>query len=112
MNIIRISQISLNIERSAMQEMRTSEASHSFDYDPNWTPSAHNELNVVSIGIQPVAAEFSTLPPPIVKRKNSLDDFELEIDGMNLDDNIDTSVSLLLATFIQINSNLCLKKRT
>lgn len=32
-----------------------------------------------------------TSPP--IKRKNSLDDFELEIEGINLDDNIDVSVS-------------------
>lgn len=32
-------------------------------------------------------------PSPPVKRKNSLDEFELEIEGINLDDNIDTSVS-------------------
>lgn len=83
-------QVPLNIERSSMQEMRTAEASNSFDYDPNWTPNSPN------IGIPSIAAELST-SPPIVKRKNSLDDFELEIDGMNLDDNIDTSVGLVLA---------------
>lgn len=32
-------------------------------------------------------------PPPPLKRKNSLDEFELEIEGINLDDNLDTSVS-------------------
>lgn len=32
-------------------------------------------------------------PPPPIKRKNSLDEFELEIEGINLDDNLDTSVS-------------------
>lgn len=32
-----------------------------------------------------------TSPP--IKRKNSLEDFELEIEGINLDDNIDVSVS-------------------
>lgn len=30
--------------------------------------------------------------PPPVKRKNSLDEFDLEIEGINLDDNLDTSV--------------------
>lgn len=32
-------------------------------------------------------------PSPPIKRKNSLEEFELEIDGMQLDDNVDTSVS-------------------
>lgn len=32
-------------------------------------------------------------PSPPIKRKNSLDEFELEIDGIQLDDNVDTSVS-------------------
>lgn len=32
-------------------------------------------------------------PSPPIKRKNSLDEFELEIEGINLDENIDTSVS-------------------
>lgn len=32
-------------------------------------------------------------PPTPLKRKNSLDEFELEIEGINLDDNLDTSVS-------------------
>lgn len=36
--------------------------------------------------------EIKIEPPP--KRKSSLDDFELEIEGINLDDNIDTSVNL------------------
>lgn len=84
-----------------MQEMRTAEASSSFDYDPNWTPSSGVAQQIfvgeqdlkLNIGIPSAAAEIST-SPPIVKRKNSLDDFELEIDGMNLDDNIDTSVSI------------------
>lgn len=31
--------------------------------------------------------------PPSAKRKSSLDEFELEIEGINLDENIDTSVS-------------------
>lgn len=30
---------------------------------------------------------------PPIKRKNSLEDFELEIEGINLDDNIDVSVN-------------------
>lgn len=35
--------------------------------------------------------------PPSLKRKNSLDEFELEIEGINLDDNLDTSVILLIS---------------
>lgn len=32
-------------------------------------------------------------PSPPLKRKSSLDEFELEIEGINLDDTLDTSVS-------------------
>lgn len=88
-----------------MQEMRTAEASSSFDYDPNWTPGSP----IASIPI--TAAELS-ISPPVVKRKNSLDDFELEIDGMNLDDNIDTSVRSVNATLIRINTNSIFQNRT
>lgn len=50
----------------------------------------------------PAAASTAAVPPtipaekrpsPPIKRKNSLDEFELEIDGIQLDDNVDTSVS-------------------
>lgn len=36
---------------------------------------------------------------PTLKRKNSLEDFELEIEGINLDENIDISVIFLLHIF-------------
>lgn len=43
-------------------------------------------------------------PPPVLKRKNSLDDFELEMEGINLDENIDTSVGFL--SLIRMNCRL------
>lgn len=39
--------------------------------------------------------------PPPVKRKNSLDEFDLEIEGINLDDNLDTSVGSGILLFLR-----------
>lgn len=58
----------------------------------------HNNVNP-SI-IQPNIDEPTQKPSsasqnePSTRRKSSLDDFELEIEGINLDDNIDTSVRI------------------
>lgn len=42
--------------------------------------------------------------PPPVKRKNSLEELDLEIDSINLDDNLDTSVSSPILGHIHSNS--------
>lgn len=52
------------------------------------TPGGGPPLAENTPASQPVAA--ATNP---IKRKSSLDDFESEIEALNLDDNIDTSVS-------------------
>lgn len=41
------------------------------------------------------AATTEKRSSPPIKRKNSLDEFELEIEGIQLDDNVDTSVSTI-----------------
>ncbi|XP_037024935.1 coatomer subunit beta' [Bradysia coprophila] len=96
--------IPLNIERNAMAEMKAAESSGAFDYDPKFDPS--NSSSYTSTVQQSNAQRAATdnlidtsseqLPskertPPLAKRKNSLDDFELEIEGITLDDDIDTS---------------------
>lgn len=86
--------------------MRAAESRGDFSFEPNFDPatapspqshpfgSAGTTIPTIGAaaasitnGAGPATAEVA---PP--KRKNSLDDFELEIEGMNLDDNIDTSV--------------------
>ena len=91
--------------------MKTAESNGTFDYDPNLDLStliakAFNDSTVISnnvtqnertippqlstINTNSTTADTASAVPP--KRKNSLDDFELDIDGINLDDTIDTSV--------------------
>jgi len=82
-----------------MAEMKAAESSGAFDYDPNFDPS---DVSLSTKTLQPaldnlIDISSEQLPskersPPMAKRKNSLDDFELEIEGITLDDNIDTSV--------------------
>lgn len=96
-----------------MAEMKAAEESGAFDYDPNFdatnissftnkTPSQQQQTNasrvvpidnLIDVSSSEQLPSKERTPPPLVKRKNSLDDFELEIDGITLDDNIDTSVS-------------------
>uniref|UniRef100_A0A1B0DLV4 Uncharacterized protein n=1 Tax=Phlebotomus papatasi TaxID=29031 RepID=A0A1B0DLV4_PHLPP len=91
----------LNIDRNAISEMKAAEEGGAFDYSPNGTNSKQpkevpvnwcgtmppSEGNLVDLSEQ--TAPKSDLPPP--KRKSSLDEFDLEIEGITLDDNIDTS---------------------
>lgn len=92
-----------------MAEMKAAEASGAFDYDPNFDPSnvslstktsqqsnAHQPARDNLIDISSEQLPSKERSPPLVKRKNSLDDFELEIEGITLDDNIDTSVCFRL----------------
>lgn len=55
-------------------------------------PSGDDTATAASGGSEATGTDAS---PPVIKRKNSLDDFELEIEGINLDENIDTSVSIV-----------------
>lgn len=99
--------------------MRAAESSGQFDYDPNYVqPAATVDASRMPLvafaeqttigsanGVQAAAVaggsagavdaveSAAAKPPAVLKRKNSLDEFELEIEGINLDDNIDTSVS-------------------
>lgn len=98
--------------------MLAAEASGQFDYDPNYVqPAAAVDASRMPLvafaepqttigsanGVAQSAVaggsvdgdekEAAAKPPAVLKRKNSLDEFELEIEGINLDDNIDTSVS-------------------
>lgn len=92
--------------------MRVAESQGEFDFEPNFDPATADPsrpalpFGTAATTIPTIGAATSstnggeppkeTLPSPsVLKRKNSLDDFELEIEGMNLDDNIDTSVSKL-----------------
>lgn len=110
----------MNIDRRAIAEMNATESSGEFEFDPNQksapkpdgttrlidTDSLTNAFNTISVTAAtataathqfeseeylPTATTKQPSPPPL-KRKNSLDEFELEIDGINLDDNVDTSV--------------------
>lgn len=104
----------LNIDRRALDEMNAAEDDGTFEYEPHLESSGkvisetttnrlleNNVLansTVTAAKIEPNASDASAKPStkqpsPPLKRKNSLDEFELEIEGINLDDNIDTSVS-------------------
>lgn len=93
-----------------MAEMKAAESSGAFDYDPNFDPSnissftktsqpSNNAQHVPTDSLIDTSSEQlpskDRTPPPLAKRKSSLDDFELEIDGITLDDNIDTSVCVV-----------------
>lgn len=106
-------QVPLNIDRRAMNEMKEAEETGRFDFDPNLEcPTPNNEngeilplANRVIVQQQTLFTTNATTPPteidapekrspPPVKRKNSLDEFDLEIEGIQLDDNLEyTSVS-------------------
>lgn len=88
-----------------MAEMKAAESSGAFDYDPNFDPSnissftktfqqssAHHVPTDNLIDTSSEQSPSKDRTPPLAKRKSSLDDFELEIEGITLDDNIDTSV--------------------
>ncbi|XP_055621190.1 coatomer subunit beta' isoform X1 [Toxorhynchites rutilus septentrionalis] len=103
--------VPLNIERNPVEEMTAAENEGRFDYDPRinregYVPPAKPEADATEpepativtgeILIPTLASDVSaSLPqPPTVnpiKRKSSLEDFESEIEALNLDDNIDTS---------------------
>lgn len=108
-------QIPLNIERRAMNEMKEAEENGRFEFDPNLeNPTPNNEdgeiipLTKRVIVQQQTFTTMATTPPtenaapekrspPPIKRKNSLDEFDLEIEGIQLDDNLEyTSVSCSL----------------
>lgn len=122
-------QVPLNIARHAFNEMQAAEERGQFEYDPSLklTSSTNNNIDgVIPIANRVIvqqqvfskpatdatatnsfsepqqndstnAAEKRSSPP--IKRKNSLDEFELEIEGIQLDDNVDTSVSIFDCTF-------------
>lgn len=96
-----------------MQEMKAAEQNGTFDYNPTYDPNvddaAGGNQRIFRCGtvVPPTIGDKAATellgdaqPPPLIKRKNSLDDFELEIDGINLDDNLDTSVSVCKCGFL------------
>lgn len=110
--------VPLNIDRDPVAEMKQAENEGRFDYDPSAASSAEagttsaTQGNLTSTMVNDssatvLAAEVgraaaapllektpaSQQPPAVnpIKRKSSLDDFESEIEALNLDDNIDTS---------------------
>lgn len=110
-------QIPLNIDRAPVAEMRAAEASGAFDYEPQYrVPATATDAETPLVAFGGASTTIPTVPqatqatsggssssteedgaankapPAVLKRKNSLDDFELEIEGINLDENIDTSV--------------------
>jgi coatomer subunit beta' len=97
-------QIPLNIERNAMEEMQQNEEKGHFQYSKTDKPqngdASTNEVteSMKRININEVsttAAEVNQqLPPPSEPqkaRKNSLDEFDFDIGDEELDENIDTS---------------------
>lgn len=112
----------LNIDRDPLNEATIAEDNGTFEYIPGLkvdnSSIDHTSTNLDSLSsidfrktsddyhiIPPASLKKPTLEEPTQKpnadppqesptrRKSSLDDFELEIEGINLDDNIDTSVS-------------------
>lgn len=107
--------VPLNIDRDPVAEMKQAENEGRFDYDPSASSSAEGaavgatqskptsistkDSTAVSVtpGGGPPLAENTPASQPVaaatnpIKRKSSLDDFESEIEALNLDDNIDTS---------------------
>lgn len=98
----------LNIERDAMQEMERAEQEQGGAYEPKQKlekpPAAsHKPLNWCGTPVPSQQPPVEPEPPAPVpsaatgekkERKSSLDEFDIELEGMNLDDeNIDTSVS-------------------
>lgn len=112
-------QIPLNIDRNAMAEMKAAESSGAFDYDPNFDPSnmsasfakpsppinAHHVPTDNLIDTSSAELPSKERTPPLAKRKNSLEDFELEIEGITLDDDIDTSVCIEAMNELSWNCN-------
>uniref|UniRef100_A0A182TRM1 Uncharacterized protein n=1 Tax=Anopheles melas TaxID=34690 RepID=A0A182TRM1_9DIPT len=116
--------VPLNIDRTPIEEMKMAENEGKFDYNPSASSEATatlpngNDVAAASVSkhVDPSAVNTnstqlapSNVPPTItttpmanvggvsaaqVKRKSSLEDFESEIEALNLDDNIDTSVSM------------------
>lgn len=112
----RASEHPLNIERRALDEMHAAEERGTFDFDPNTNGAndvnaSTNDVDIVAIADRVIvqqqpasktkedvipsssATNSSKQSPPQLKRKNSLDEFDLEIEGIQLDDNEETSVS-------------------
>lgn len=56
------------------------------------TPPTHQSDPNANDNASTIGTTTKQPSPPPLKRKSSLDEFELEIDGINLDDNVDTSV--------------------
>lgn len=77
-----------------MQDMKAAEQNGTFDYNPNYDPKI--EKGIASAGQHVIGEDFMSInqPPSLIKRKNSFEDLELDIEGINLDDNLDTSVSI------------------
>lgn len=109
-------QIPLNIDRRAMNETQEAEERGQFEYDPNLkTEAVNNNESIVPIANRIIvqqqtfittktqndidAPEKRSSPP--IKRKNSLDEFDLEIEGIQLDDNLDTSVSIIFVKYVR-----------
>lgn len=101
--------VPLNQERDATEEMRVAEQQSGFQYDPkekapqvesqqkpqNWCgtkPPKLEETEDFQRGDLKLDADSPS--PEQDKRRSSLDEFDLEMEGLNLDENVDTSVSL------------------
>lgn len=110
-------QIPLNINRNPIAEMQEAEENGSFVYHPNVSPSDLTEdllggLKAPSTHVppplgdhkkndddfsdaissfNPVSQSNIETEPDKDKRKGSMDEFDLEIEGITLDDNIDTT---------------------
>lgn len=114
----RAQELQLNIERRALEEMHLAEERGTFDYDPSANgihdvdDAIVNDEDIVPISDRVIAQQQSTSKTkedaepstnltktgiessPPGKRRISLDKFELEIEGIQLDDNEETSVSV------------------
>lgn len=107
-------QIPLNLDRRALNEMREAEENGTFEFNPDSealnasdetqfhsTKSesfgnriiSHQKLDSKIEPLSPSTDEPVKRPsPPPIKRKNSLEELDLEIESINLDENLDTSV--------------------
>jgi coatomer subunit beta' len=86
-------QIPLNIERNAMEEMHSNEQQGNFEYSKTDKPeNGHVAANEITESIQRInISETANTEENGKARKNSLDEFDFDIGDEELDENIDTS---------------------
>lgn len=79
--------------------MKAAEENNTFNYipgleNPNLVSLPPPSHTMTHVKLKKDVINSEIIEESQEKRKSSLDDFELEIEGINLDDNIDTSVRI------------------